>query len=95
MEVLVHRHHQEEASTSYSKEGFSDPYFTREKNDEEGVRFHEFTEEKKRVFRFKKMHSIRDRGRPRPFTSLARKLGRFKVRYVLAQDPPKTPNDNH
>ncbi|KAK4265400.1 hypothetical protein QN277_026458 [Acacia crassicarpa] len=95
MEVLVHRHHQEEASTSYSREGFSYPYFTRENKDEEGVRFHEFTEEKKRVFRFQKMHSIRDRGRSRPFTSLARKLGRFRVRYVLVQEPPKLQNDNH
>lgn len=91
MEVLV-LSHQEEASTSYySKEGFSFPY-TATGKDEENVNFDAFTEEKKRVFRFKRIYSISDRGRSRPFTSLARKLGRFRVKYVLVQQPP---NDNH
>lgn len=91
MEVVVHNHQEEASTSSYTKEGFSFPYFAAE-NDEENVKFHAFTEEKKRVFRFKRIHSINDRGRSSPFTSLGRKLGRFRVRYVLVQEPPK---DDH
>lgn len=41
---------------------------------------------KKRVIRVKRAYSIRTRGRSGPLQSLARKLGRFKVRTVVVEE---------
>ncbi|GAU16036.1 hypothetical protein TSUD_339070 [Trifolium subterraneum] len=40
---------------------------------------------KKRVIRIKRVYSTRTRGRSGPLQSLARKLGRFKVRTVVVE----------
>lgn len=93
--VLVHCHQEEAAAStysSYSKEGFSIPYYATDK-----YQIHVFSEQKKiRFFTFNKIHhhhSTRHRGsKPFSMTSLARKLGRFKVRSVVAQDPPTDEN---
>ncbi|KAK2364330.1 hypothetical protein QL285_089211 [Trifolium repens] len=43
---------------------------------------------KKRVIRIKRVYSTRTRGRSGPLQSLARKLGRFKVRTVVVEVTP-------
>lgn len=44
------------------------------------------TSSKKRVLRLKRIYSTRTRGRSSPILSLARKLGRFRVRTVIVQE---------
>jgi hypothetical protein len=47
-----------------------------------------YTTKMKRVIRIKRVYSTRTRGRSSPLQSLARKLGRFKVRTVVVEVTP-------
>ncbi|KAF7838131.1 hypothetical protein G2W53_006613 [Senna tora] len=88
MEVL-HHPSTTTCSTSYDAAGTSIPYFLpQERNHNNNVLVSYPSMKKgKSTFRiqFKKLYSNRVRGRSGPLRSLARKLGRFKVRIILVQ----------